>query len=160
MFAELVTLILLSMLPISELRGAIPYGIFSGLNLVLVFFVSVIANILVIPIIFFFLTFVHNYLMRISVYDSLFVRIIETVRRKTHRQISKYGYLGLMFLVAIPLPVTGAYTASLAAWLFDMEKKKAFLAMSMGVVIAGIIVTTVVLSGAEVGIFIKNILIN
>lgn len=160
MALNFIVVILLSILPISELRGAIPYGIISGMHPAVVFLVAVGANIIIIPVIFFSLTFIHSYLIRISLYESLFERIIERVRRKTHRQISKYGYLGLMFLVAIPLPVTGAYTATLAAWLFNMEKKKAFFAMAGGVVIAGIIVTLIVLSGVGVGIFIKNNLIN
>jgi len=160
MALEVPIIVLLSMLPISELRGAIPYGIISGLHPVFVFAVAVAANILIIPVIFFFLTYIHSHLMYFKIYENVFGRFIERVRHKAHGHISKYGYLGLTLLVAIPLPVTGAYTGTLAAWLFDMEKKKAFLALSLGVIMAGIIVTAVVLTGVGASIFINDKLIN
>ncbi|MBS3133374.1 small multi-drug export protein [Candidatus Woesearchaeota archaeon] len=160
MALEFITTILLSMLPVSELRGAIPYGIIYGLNPVLVFITAVVSNILVIPIIFVFLNYIHNHLMRIKIYEGMFGRFIERVRRKAHPRILKYGYLGLTLFVAVPLPVTGAYTGTLAAWLFGMERKKAFLALSLGVVMAGIIVTAAVLSGVEASTFIGDRLTN
>jgi uncharacterized membrane protein len=160
MALDFIIVILLSMLPVSELRGAIPYGIIYGLNPALVFITAVASNILVIPIIFIFLTYIHNHLIRIKIYERVFGRFIERVRRKAHRHIAKYGYLGLTLFVSVPLPVTGAYTGTLAAWLFGMEKKKALLALSLGVVIAGVIVTAVVLSGVGASIFINSRLIN
>ncbi|HIB85266.1 MAG TPA: ligand-binding protein SH3, partial [Chromatiaceae bacterium] len=63
--------------------------------------------------------------------------------------IDKYGFWGLMVFVMIPLPVTGAYTGSFAAWIFGVKRRKAFLAVSLGVLIAGVIVTTVVLTGSQ-----------
>ena len=98
--------------------------------------------------------------MRIKIYEGMFGRFIERVRRKAHPHILKYGYLGLTLFVAVPLPVTGAYTGTLAAWLFGMERKKAFLALSLGVVMAGIIVTAAVLSGVEASTFIGDRLTN
>ncbi|MBI2664787.1 small multi-drug export protein [Candidatus Woesearchaeota archaeon] len=156
---EIITTIFLSMLPISELRGAIPYGIISGLNPNMVFFIAVAANVMVIPIIFLFLDNIHHHLMHFGLYKKTINRFIERTHRKTHSHISKYGYLGLAIFVAVPLPVTGAYTGTLAAWLFGMERKKAMVAISMGVVIAGIIVTTMVLTGIGATTFLNNKLI-
>lgn len=160
MAPELTTLILLSMLPVSELRGAIPYGVISGLNPIAVFIIAVVSNILVIPIEFFFLDYVHRHLMPIRIYKNLFGKFIERTKHKSHGHIAKYGYFGLTLFVAAPLPVTGAYTGTLAAWLFDMERKKATIALSTGVAIAGIIVTILSLTGVGAGLFISNYLSN
>ena len=68
---------------------------------------------------------------------------------RVEKKIEKYGFWGLMIFVMIPLPVTGAYTGCFAAWLFNIPKKKVFLAVSLGIIISGIIVTTLMVSGME-----------
>lgn len=141
--------IFLSILPIAELRGGIPYAIANDLNPLLTFFICVGANILVFPIVFFFLDFLHPLFLKIDLYKRLFDKFIIKTREKVGNKIEKYGFWGLMIFVMIPLPVTGAYSGSFAAWLFNIPKKKAFLAVSLGVIMAGIIVTTIVLTGIE-----------
>ena len=141
--------IFLSILPIAELRGGIPYAIANDLNPLITFFICVGANILVFPIVFFFLEFLHPLFLKIDLYKRLFDKFIIKTREKVGNKIEKYGFWGLMIFVMIPLPVTGAYTGSFAAWLFNIPKKKAFLAVSLGVIMAGIIVTTIVLTGIE-----------
>ncbi|MDA0889655.1 MAG: small multi-drug export protein [Bacteroidetes bacterium] len=141
--------IFLSILPIAELRGGIPYAIANDLNPLLTFFICVGANILVFPIVFFFLEFLHPLFLKIDLYKRLFDKFIIKTREKVGNKIEKYGFWGLMIFVMIPLPVTGAYSGSFAAWLFNIPKKKAFLAVSLGVIMAGIIVTTIVLTGIE-----------
>ena len=141
--------IFLSILPIAELRGGIPYAIANDLNPLLTFFICVGANILVFPIVFFFLEFLHPLFLKIDLYKRLFDKFIIKTRVKVGNKIEKYGFWGLMIFVMIPLPVTGAYSGSFAAWLFNIPKKKAFLAVSLGVIMAGIIVTTIVLTGIE-----------
>ena len=74
--------------------------------------------------------------------DHLLIRFKEN-------KIDKYGFWGLMIFVMIPLPVTGAYTGSFAAWLFNIPKKKAFISVLLGVMISGMIVTTIMLTGIE-----------
>ncbi len=161
MALELLNVIFLSILPISELRGAIPYGIaVSHLNPSVVFITSVASNMLVIPITYFFLDYIHHLLMPIGIYRSLFLKYVERTKNKAQRHVSKYGYLGLMLFVAIPLPVTGAYTGTLAAWLLGVEKKKAILAISLGVLIAGVIVTALLLTGFGAGTLITKTLLN
>ena len=136
-------IILLSMLPISELRGGIPLGIAHGISPLAAFLVCVLANILIVPIIFVFLVTLNKLLLRIDIYSRFFHHFLERARHKIHKQVEKYGYLGLMIFVAIPLPMTGAYTGTLGAWALDMNKKKAFAAIAAGVIIAGLIVTLV-----------------
>ncbi|MBI2129947.1 small multi-drug export protein [Candidatus Woesearchaeota archaeon] len=136
-----------SFLPISELRGGIPIGLYAGLNIFLVYFASVIANILVVPVVYFFLGYVHDHFMKSRLYKKTFDGFLDRTRRKAHKSIDKWGYIGLMIFVAIPFPATGAYTGALAAWFFELDKWKSFLAISLGVAIAGIIVTLIVSGG-------------
>lgn len=157
---DLLLIAVLGLLPISELRGAIPYGFLAGLNPALVFIIAVASNILVIPIVYFFLDYIHNHLLAISIYRNFVEKFIERTRKKAHPYIAKYGYLGLAIFVGIPLPVTGAYTGTLAAWLLGMERKKAMLALALGVVMAGVIVTAIMMTGAKLTIFIGKSLFN
>jgi uncharacterized membrane protein len=150
-------IIIFSLLPISELRGGIPMGLSSGLPLSVVFPVAVLSNILVFPIFYLFLTFIHDLLMKVSFYRRYFDFFLERTRRKVGPKVEKYGYLGLTLFVAIPLPVTGAYTGTLGAWFFKMKKRKSFLAVFLGVIIAGIIVSIVSVFGIHIfDIFIKK----
>ena len=141
--------ILLSILPIAELRGGIPYAIANDMNPFVAYFVCVGANILAFPIIFFFLEFLHPQFMKVKLYQNIFDKFILKTRKKVEEKITKYGFWGLMVFVMIPLPVTGAYTGSFAAWLFNIPKKKAFLSVLLGVIISGLIVTTIMLTGIE-----------
>ena len=141
--------ILLSILPIAELRGGIPYALANNINPFVAYFVCVGANILAFPIVFFFLEFLHPLFLKIDFYKNLFDKFVIKTREKLNDKIKKYGFWGLMLFVMIPLPVTGAYTGSFAAWLFNIPKKKAFLSVVLGVVISGIIVTTIMLTGIE-----------
>lgn len=68
-------------------------------------------------------------------------RLLRRTHEKTHYYVQKYGTLGLAVFVAVPLPGTGAYTGVLASYIFEMDKKHAFLAIASGVVVAGILVT-------------------
>lgn len=141
--------ILLSLLPIAELRGGIPYAIANNINPFIAYFICVGANVLAFPIVFFFLEFLHPLFLKIDLYKNLFDKFVIKTREKLNDKIKKYGFWGLMLFVMIPLPVTGAYTGSFAAWLFNIPKKKAFLSVVLGVVISGIIVTTIMLTGIE-----------
>ena len=149
--SDLIYAILLSMLPIAELRGGIPFALLgeNPVHPVTAYIVCCAANMLVFPITFFFLGFFHEKFLVMNWYKNLFDKMVERTRRKTQSYIDKYGFWGLMVFVMIPLPVTGAYTGSFAGWSFGVKKRKAFLAVSLGVLIAGVIVTTVVLTGSE-----------
>lgn len=152
----IVEAIVLSMLPISELRGGIPVAIYGGINPLLAFVICVAANVVVVPIIYLFLEHVNGALMNIDLYKRTFEKFLEHARKRAHKLVERYGYAGLIILAAIPLPGGGAWTSVLAAWFFGMERKKSFLSIFLGVAIAGVIVTTVVVFGISVlRIFIK-----
>jgi len=142
--------ILLSMLPVSELRGGIPLAVYSGNNIFIAYIVCVLANMLVIPIVFFFLDYLHDHFMKIPIYKKVFDKFLERTRRRTEPIIKKYGYIGLTLFVAIPLPVTGAYTGTLAAWLFNIRGRRAYFALMLGVLIAGLVVSVVTITGSKV----------
>ncbi len=147
-----------SIVPISELRGGIPFALAHELNPIAVYFVCVISNVLAYPIVYLFLDNLHPVFKKWEWYQKLFDKFIIRTRHKVEKKIDKYGFWGLMIFVMIPLPVTGAYTGSLAAWLFNINKKKGFLAVLLGVIISGLIVTSVYLSGAKIlDIFMKKI---
>jgi len=141
--------ILLSILPISELRGGIPVGLYHNLPLWEVVLVSVLANIAIILPLFFFLNYLHHIFMQIKPYKHAFNFYVEKRRHKAQKALDRYGYPGLLFFVAIPLPMTGAYTGTLIAWIFGLNQKKAFFYIALGVIIAAIIVTLVSVLGVE-----------
>ncbi|MCX8014157.1 MAG: small multi-drug export protein, partial [Rectinema sp.] len=106
--------------------------------------ISIIANMCVPLIAFLFLGSVHGLLYRIALYRKFFDRVVMRARTKVHESIEKYGYWGLLFFVAVPLPVTGAWTGALGAWVLGLSFRKSFFAIAGGVVIAGIIVSLLV----------------
>jgi len=147
----------LSFLPISELRGAIPFAVASGMPLVEAAAIAVACNALVGPVAFVFLETFHRLLYRWGFYAGVFDRFVAKARAKVHAKVEKYGYLGIMLFVAVPLPVTGAWTGTLGAWILGMDRKKTMLAVAAGVVISGVVVSLVVGLGVEaLSIFVKR----
>ena len=138
---KLLIAILLSLMPISEVRGAIPFALKYGFDPVTVFFLMSFFNIMAIPITFFFLDNVHHHCLKVPHYDRFFNLYIERVRRKVEEKIKIGGYLALLIFVAIPIPTTGAYTGTLIAWFFKLNRKHSFIAISLGVLGSSLIVT-------------------
>ena len=139
----------LSLLPISELRGGIPYAVANDISLPIAYILCVVSNILVIPIVYLFLETLHKWFYRIGIYKKLFDHFVERTRRKAEKNVAKYGYWGVMMFVAIPLPITGAYSGTLAAWLLKLDKKHSFWYLAAGVLIAGIVVSIATLTGVK-----------
>jgi uncharacterized membrane protein len=139
----------IAMLPVSELRGAIPFGIANGLSLWTTLAISILGNMLPVPFILIFLHPVEKFLRRWKFWNNLMDRIFEYTRRKTRKSIEKWESLALILFVAVPLPVTGAWTGSLAAYLFNLEFKKSIIAIFIGVLIAAFIVTVATIAGIK-----------
>ena len=133
--------------PISELRGAIPVAI-TGFHFpwYYAFLLAIIGNLLPVPFILLFLDTFSRLLSKISIFKRMLQWLFKYTRRRG-KIIERYERIGLMLFVAIPLPVTGAWTGSLAAVLFGLKFKHAFLSIFTGIVIAGIIVTCLCLLG-------------
>jgi len=133
--------------PISELRGAIPVAII-GFHFpwYYAFLLAIIGNLLPVPFILLFLDTLSRLLSKIGIFKRMLQWLFEHTRRRG-KIIQRYERIGLILFVAIPLPVTGAWTGSLAAVLFGLKFKHAFLSIFAGIVIAGIIVTCATLLG-------------
>lgn len=132
---------LMSLVPVIELRGAIPYGIASGLSVPLTFLLATIGNLVPIPFLIVFTRKVFEWLRSKADWLDRMVSKLEAKGEKNKELVLKYEFIGLMILVAIPLPGTGAWTGALVAVILDMRLKKAMPAITTGVLIAGIIVT-------------------
>jgi len=150
MSKELLT-ILVAASPFLELRGAIPLAI--GLfhfSVGKAFFLSYLGNIIpVIPLLWFWER-ISLFLMKKYVFwRRLLSWIFERTRKKTEKKFEKYAAGALVLLVAIPLPLTGAWTGSIAAFLFHLNWKQSFILISLGVLIAGIIVTILTILGVN-----------
>lgn len=140
--AEIITF-LMAMVPVVELRGAIPYGVVSGLSVHTAFILAVIGNLVPIPVLVVFTRKVFEWLRTKSGSLDRMVCRLESKAEKNKVLVERYEFLGLMILVAVPLPGTGAWTGALVAAMMNMRLKTAMPAIIAGVLIAGIIVTTV-----------------
>ena len=138
---------MLSALPVSELRGGIPVALAAGVDPALAFAVCVVANLLVIPVVFLFLDHLHDHFLHLPGYRTSFDYFLERTRARVGPRLGRWGYLGLTLFVAAPLPVTGAYTGTLAAWFFGLSRVKAAVALGLGVLAAGTVVLILAQSG-------------
>ena len=142
----------ISMLPWIELRGGIPYGILkAGFSPLAVTAVAVAGNVAIIYPAFIFLDWFFDLMNR-----TFMKRFIVKTHEKARPYVEKYGMVGLALFVAVPLPGTGAYAGALAAHLFGLKNRTAFVSIAAGVVTAGIIVLIVTLFFREsLGFFLK-----
>lgn len=138
---EFIFTFLVSMIPIVELRGGIPFGVALGLPYPVAFVAAVLGNILPAPFIIVYIRRIFQWMrQKLPRLDGL----VDRLENKAHlkgRKVNKYKYLGLMLFVGIPLPGTGAWTGALAAAFLDMPLRKAMPSIVAGVVLAGCIMT-------------------
>lgn len=132
---------LLAMTPVGELRAALPMALeIFKLPIWQAYLFSVAGNIVPVFLILWLLGPFSGYLRRFKIFDKFFKWLFEHTRRKTEKKYLIYGELALALFVAIPLPITGAWTGSIAAFLFGIPYRRAVLFIGLGVAIAGIIV--------------------
>lgn len=178
---------LLAILPISELRGAIPLAMARGIPWYIAYPFAAAMNALVAPVCWIFLSTLHRLFIRLAEpapdnsgqnseqsskqghstpgrksffawYKRFFDSFVERARKKLHRGVEKWGWLGIALFVAVPLPITGAWTGTLGAWVLGLSKRKTMLAVILGVIAAGAVVTAVVLLGIQaLDLFVKKI---
>lgn len=134
-----VIVFIVSLLPILELRGGILVGFLLGMDLLPSFIIAFIGNIIPVPFILMFIKFIFKKLKKTRMKG--FIEKIENKAMSKSDQIQKYAYLGLLLFVGIPLPGTGAWTGSLIAALLEMDNKKSFGIIVLGVIMAGIIIS-------------------
>jgi len=137
---DIVITILWSISPFGEAKVGIPYGLVNGINIYLVFMVAFFANVLVFPLMMFFLDEINHYLLRWNPYKKAAIWIARRAKTGSSSKIQKYGFWGLIFFVMIPLPGTGVYAGSIATYLFKIERGKAFSANVIGIFISSLII--------------------
>lgn len=131
-----------SMLPLIELRGAIPLGISLGLDPLQSAIISILGNILVVFILLHILNPIMIHFERTKLFSATLGKIKERSMRKSDI-IKKYSLFGLFIFVSLPLPTTGAWTGSLISSILKLDIKKSFISMSLGIIVAGIITLTI-----------------
>ena len=140
---------LISMIPVIELRLGLPYGIMSGLKLPVAALAAILGNMLPVPFIIVFIEHVFLWLRKHLPKMDSFITKLEKRAETKQETVDRYGALGLILLVAIPLPGTGAWTGSLVAALMKMKLRKAIPCIFLGVIIAAILMTVI----TKLGIF-------
>lgn len=149
---HIIAVIFVSMLPVIELRGAIPVAFALGLNWWTAMICAIIGNILPVPFILLFLESILK-LMRKNKITKKLVDKLRKVAVSKNERVMKYELFGLAIFVGIPLPGTGGWTGALIASVMRLNKKNAFLSIFIGIIVAGIIIT--VLTYGLIGFFIK-----
>ncbi len=140
-FGKILTTFLVSMVPVIELRGAIPIGVARGLPFWAAVLVSVIGNLVPVPFIIIFIKKIFAFMReKMPKLNGLVTRLENKANSKSET-VQKYAFWGLFIFVAIPLPGTGAWTGALIAAMLEMPLKKAFPSIMLGVLSAGAIVT-------------------
>ncbi len=134
---------ILSMLPITELRASIPWGIkFYSLSVTEIVFLSILGNILIGILI----LYAIGPIMKLMSINNLFKSTLDYIFKRTKKKgklIYLLKFYGLILFVGIPLPLTGVWTGSLAAYLFGLSRKKSIIAITVGVLISSFIVTSI-----------------
>ncbi len=137
---EVLKVLILAAMPISEVRGAIPLALYYGFKPLYAYIIAIIGNLLPIPFLLLFLDKIVDFATRIGLINKFYSWITSRVEKK-REIVEKYGYIGLTMFVAIPFPVTGAWTGALLAFLLKLSKFKSFIAIVAGVCIAATLVT-------------------
>lgn len=133
-----IAVFIISLLPILELRGGLIAAALLGLDPIPSYIISIIGNILPVPFILLLITKVLDW-MRNHKHFQKIANWLDSKVEKHKGQIEKYGYLGIILFVGIPIPGTGAWTGSLIASVLEMDKKKTFLAVLVGIFLASLI---------------------
>jgi len=144
---RIVYAIILSILPVSELRIGLPLAILfandNNVPLILIFPLIVMVNILAVFIAFFFFDNIHKFFLKNKFYRKIFEKYKDRIQKKVdkfEKQYSTTGFLALAIFVAVPLPGTGAWTGAIISWMLGLDRKKSILAISAGVICAGLLV--------------------
>ena len=151
-FTHYLIVFLISMVPVVELRGAIPIGYGNGLNIWIAALVSIVGNLIPVPFIIIFIRKIFSLIRKIAPkFDGLVTKLEKRAENKSD-VVKKYSFWGLFLLVAIPLPGTGAWTGALVAAMLDMRLKRAMPAITVGVIAAAVVVAFIT-CGADALIF-------
>lgn len=150
MLKDILKTLFIGMLPVLEIRGAIPVGVAAGLDPWSAFFVGFVGNMLPVPFLILLTRKIIEWMKKHHILDKL-TSFLERKGSQKAQTVQKYSFWGLFILVAIPLPGTGAWTGALVASFLDMRLKRALPAIAMGVIVAGLIVLLATYGVVSVG---------
>ena len=146
----IIYIILITLIPALELRASIPYGILvAKMNWIEVFIICVLANFVLGIVVYFFMEEIVKIFTINKKIGKIWNKYVKKAQKKIHPNIEKYGVWGVGIFIGIPLPGTGVYTAAVGSYFLGFEWKEWIVANALGVIIAGIAVTAVVLSGSN-----------
>ncbi|HIH52480.1 MAG TPA: small multi-drug export protein [Nanoarchaeota archaeon] len=144
---SLIIAVILTLLPLVELRGGLPLALINaskyGVSQLTIFLIIVLLNIFLIFLIFFFLDNIHKIFMRFNFYKNFYSFYLKKMQKKIiifEKSHNSIGFFALFLFVAIPLPLTGAYTGTFLSWILGLERKRSIIAIALGVLTAGVII--------------------
>ncbi len=140
MLIDLITVFIISISPFGEARVGIPYGVMNGVPVLWSFMIGWIANLLIFPLFYKGITLMNQTFWKYRSYKKSAIFLSKRAKSKTQSSIEKYGAWGLMVFVMIPLPITGAYIGTIAAYILKMNSKTALVAVTIGVTISSLLV--------------------
>lgn len=143
MLIEIITAFLWSISPFGEAKVGIPYAIFNDVNYYIAFVVCFGANVLIFPVMQYFLQNVNKRFLKWRFYKKSAIYVARKAKIGAGKNIQQYGFWGLLIFVMLPIPGTGVYAGTIAAFLFRIEGKKAFLANTIGIYFSCVIVWVV-----------------
>ena len=142
MMTDLFIAMLWSISPLGEAKVGIPYALLNDVNIYLAFIFCFLANVLVFPVMAFFLDVLNRYFFKWYYYKKAAIFVARRAKVGAGKSVQKYGFWGLIIFVMIPLPGTGVYAGTIAGYLFGMERKRIFLANIIGIFFSCIIIWT------------------
>src|SRR5690554_5448701 len=149
MILDILIAMLWSISPFGEAKVGIPYALLNGVNIYLAFIVCFFANLLVFPIMTFFLEVINRYFLKWYYYKKAALYVGRRAKRGAGKNIHKYGFWGLLIFVSIPIPGTGVYAGTIAAYLFGIQRRKAFLANTIGIFFSCVVVWATTLAAIK-----------
>ncbi|MGM1055623.1 MAG: COG2426 family protein [Bacteroidota bacterium] len=149
MLNDIITAMLWSISPFGEAKVGIPYALLNNVNYYLAFTVCLAANVMVFPIMQFFLNYINKYLLKWRFYKRSALYVARKAKVGAGKNVQKYGFYGLLLFVMVPIPGTGVYAGTIAAWILGLEKKRAFMAIAIGIYLSCVIVWTITVLSLE-----------
>lgn len=140
MIREIIIAMLWSISPFGEAKVGIPYAIFNGVNIYLAFLFCFVANVLIYPMMLFFLDSLNSYFLRWRFYKKSAIYVARKAKLGAKKNVMKYGFWGLLIFVMLPIPGTGVYAGTIATYLLVLDRKQAFLANTIGIFLSCVIV--------------------
>lgn len=140
---EVLISMLWSISPFGEAKVGIPYAILNDVNYYIAFITCFGANVLVFPVMQFFLDVINRYFLKWRFYKKSAIYVARRAKLGAGKKVQKYGFWGLLIFVMMPIPGTGVYAGTIAAYLFGIERKRGFLANMIGIFFSCIIVWVV-----------------